>query len=36
MMFLGDGSVRFVSQSVDMNVWRAYGSRNGGESLQMN
>ncbi|GIW78762.1 MAG: prepilin-type N-terminal cleavage/methylation domain-containing protein [Gemmatales bacterium] len=26
-----DGSVRFVSQTVDPNVWTAAGSRNGGE-----
>jgi type II secretory pathway pseudopilin PulG len=36
MMFLSDGSVRFVPQTIDMTVWRAYGSRDGGESLQMN
>jgi len=28
---LVDGSVRFVSNTVDLNVWRALGSRNGGE-----
>lgn len=28
-----DGSVRFVSQSVDLEVWRALGSRDGGEVL---
>jgi prepilin-type processing-associated H-X9-DG protein len=28
-----DGSVGFVAQSIDINVWRALGSRNGGESI---
>lgn len=28
---LADGSVRFVSQTVDLEAWRALGSRNGGE-----
>ncbi|MCR9293662.1 MAG: DUF1559 domain-containing protein [bacterium] len=28
-----DGSVSFVSQSIDVATWRALGSRNGGESL---
>lgn len=28
---LGDGSVRFVSEALDLGVWRAVGSRNGGE-----
>ncbi|MFM8728762.1 MAG: H-X9-DG-CTERM domain-containing protein, partial [Planctomycetaceae bacterium] len=28
---LGDGSVRFVSENVDIGVWRAVGSMNGGE-----
>lgn len=27
-----DGSVRFVSSHVDINVWRSAGTRNGGES----
>lgn len=27
-----DGSVTFVPKSIDMLVWRAYGSRNGGEA----
>lgn len=30
-MLLGDGRVEFVSERVDRNVWRAFGSRNGGE-----
>jgi prepilin-type N-terminal cleavage/methylation domain-containing protein len=29
----GDGSVRFVKQSVGLSVWRALGTRNGGEVL---
>ncbi len=28
---MGDASVRFVSESIDMNVYRAIASRNGGE-----
>lgn len=27
-----DGSVTFVAKSVDLQAWRAYGSRNGGEA----
>jgi prepilin-type processing-associated H-X9-DG protein len=30
---MGDGSVRFVTEGVDLRVWRAIGSRNGGESF---
>jgi len=26
-----DGSVRFVSETVDLETWRGLGSRNGGE-----
>lgn len=32
---LGDGSVRSVSETVDMNVYRAAGSRDMGESFQL-
>lgn len=28
-----DGHVEFVSSSIDLTIWRAYGSRNGGETL---
>ena len=30
-VLLGDGSVRFIKQSVSLNVWRAMATRNGGE-----
>jgi hypothetical protein len=29
----GDGSVRFFDQSIDVQVWRALGTRNGGEAV---
>lgn len=32
---MGDGSVRFVSESVDLLIWRSAGSRNGGEAVQL-
>lgn len=32
-VLVGDGAVRFVASNVDRNVWRAMGSRNGGESV---
>jgi hypothetical protein len=35
-MLLADGSVRFVTQSISNAPWRAAGSRNGGESVQLN
>src|SRR5258708_905355 len=28
-----DGSVKFVSSSINLGVWRGFGSRNGGEVL---
>lgn len=31
---LGDGSARFVSSTVALNIWQAQGSSQGGESLQ--
>ncbi len=32
-LLFGDGHVRFVSNDVDTNLWRALGSRNGAESI---
>ena len=29
--FLGDGSVRFFNENIDLNIWQAIGSRNGNE-----
>lgn len=28
---MGDGAVKFVSENIDLNLWRAVGSRNSGE-----
>ncbi len=30
-----DGSVQFISQSIDMNAYRAVASKSGGESLNV-
>lgn len=30
---LGDGSVRFLSEAIDMRVWRALGTSHGGEAI---
>jgi hypothetical protein len=30
---MGDGSVRFIKESVALGPWRALGTRNGGEVL---
>jgi prepilin-type processing-associated H-X9-DG protein len=32
-LLLGDGSVRFISQTVDPAVWRGLGSISGGEVI---
>ena len=32
---LGDGSVRFVSETIDLRTWRAIGSRAGGETFEL-
>jgi len=32
-LLLADGHVRFVNESIDRNVWRAVGTRNGGETV---
>ena len=32
---LGDGSVRFVPNSIDVATWQAIGTMNGGETLQL-
>ena len=32
-MLLGDGSVKFIKDSVNLQVWRALGTRNGGEVI---
>jgi prepilin-type processing-associated H-X9-DG protein len=33
---LGDGSVKFIRDSVDLPTWRAIGTMNGGESVTLN
>ena len=32
---MADGSVRFVANVIDLDVWRAIGTRNGGESVSI-
>lgn len=34
-MFLGDGSVRFVSEEIDYFLWNEYGTTAGGERAQL-
>jgi hypothetical protein len=29
----GDGTVKFVNSAVDLKIWRAIGTRNGGETV---
>jgi prepilin-type processing-associated H-X9-DG protein len=29
---MGDGSARFVADAIDLNAWRALGTRQGGEA----
>ena len=29
----GDGSVKFIKNSVSLQTWRALGTRNGGETI---
>lgn len=35
-LLMGDGSVRFLSNNVDLPTWRALGTRNGGEVVTLN
>ncbi len=32
---MGDGSVQFISQNIDLVTWRGLGTRNGGEVVQL-
>jgi prepilin-type processing-associated H-X9-DG protein len=32
-LLMGDGSVRFIKDSIALNVWRGLSTRNGGEVL---
>ena len=32
---LADGSIRFVTNSIDLIAWQAAGSMNGGETIQL-
>jgi prepilin-type processing-associated H-X9-DG protein len=34
-VLMGDGSVRFVRDSVDLTTWRAMGTMNGGEVVTL-
>ena len=34
-VMMGDGSVRFVSDSIDLNLWRAVGTRGSGEAISL-
>ncbi len=32
-VLMGDGSTRFVQETIDLSVWRGFGTRNGGELI---
>jgi prepilin-type processing-associated H-X9-DG protein len=32
-VLMGDGSVHFIQDSIDLNTWRALGTRNGREVI---
>jgi prepilin-type N-terminal cleavage/methylation domain-containing protein len=34
-VMMGDGSIRFVTSTVDLNVWRAVGTRDGNEAVEL-
>ena len=34
-MLMGDSSVRFVSDNIDLVTWRALGTRSGGEVINL-
>jgi hypothetical protein len=34
-VMMGDGSVRFTANTVDLSTWRALGTRNGRESVEL-
>jgi hypothetical protein len=34
-VMMGDGSVHFCSENVDLGVWRALGTRGSGEVVQL-
>jgi hypothetical protein len=34
-MLMGDGAVHFCSDSVDLGIWRAIGTRGSGEAIQL-
>jgi prepilin-type N-terminal cleavage/methylation domain-containing protein/prepilin-type processing-associated H-X9-DG protein len=35
MVGMGDGSVKFVSETIDLPTWHAAGTRSGGEAIQL-
>jgi hypothetical protein len=32
---MGDATIRFVSQTIDFDLWQGLGSRNGGETVRV-